>query len=111
MAGLVDVSDIVYFFCAGEGKGESKATGTGGGVSVLLLKIPGGGGGFSQEGWGGGAGGCLQGIWGGGGGLDFFFRGQNALLVLLIFGMISEQPQKCSVKQGRHREMGIFRVV
>ena len=32
---LVDVSDIFYFFCSGEGKGESGATGREGG-SVLL---------------------------------------------------------------------------
>ena len=28
--GLVDVSDIFYIFCSGEGKGESKAPGGGG---------------------------------------------------------------------------------
>ena len=46
----MDVSDIFYFFCSGEGKGESGATGGGGG----LLKIPGGGGGPREGGRGAG---------------------------------------------------------
>ena len=40
----MDVSDIFYFFCSGEGHGESEAPEMGGGGSVFLLKIPGGGG-------------------------------------------------------------------
>ena len=71
----MDVSDIFYFFCSGEGKGESGATW--GGVG-FLLKIPRGGG-VSQEGVGGGEGagrvsaGDLGNL--GGGGAKYFFSG------------------------------------
>ena len=66
LVGLVDVSNIFYFFPAGgRGRGESEAPGWGGGR--FLLKIPGEGG-FSHERGGGGEvpGGCLREIFGGG---------------------------------------------
>ena len=63
----MDVSDIFYFFCSGEGKGAWRATGRGGGSVFFLLKTL------------GGPGGCLQGIfWGGGGGLNIFCFGAEA---------------------------------
>ena len=64
----MDVSDIFYFFCSGEGKGESEVPGVWGGF--FYWKIPGGG----SPGWVGGAGGgegvCREGVCGefGGGG-------------------------------------------
>ena len=64
---LVDVSDIFYFFCLGEGKGESEATEVGGGGD-FLLKITGGGATFGLvEAGGRGAGRVLAGNGGGGG--------------------------------------------
>ena len=54
----MDVSEIFYFSCSGEGKGESKAPGVWG--VGFLLKIPGGG--FPV------LGGCLQEFLGGPGG-------------------------------------------
>ena len=44
---LVDVSDIFYFFCLGEGKGKPVAPGRGGGR--FSIEIPRGGGGFSHK--------------------------------------------------------------
>ena len=69
----MDVSDIFYFFCLGEGKGESGATGRGGG-SVFLLKIPEGGGASPTRGGGrDGVGRVFAGNWGGG--AKYFFFG------------------------------------
>ena len=67
---LVDVSDIFYFFCSGEGKGESRATGRGG--VGFLLKITGGGG---ESGRGQRGPRVSTGNWGGG--VNIFFRGRN----------------------------------
>ena len=64
----VDVSDIFYFFCSGEGKGESEALG--GDWGRFLLKIPGGRGVSPGRGGGGeerGAGRVFVGNLGGGG--------------------------------------------
>ena len=72
---LVDVSDIFYFFCSGEGKGESGATWGGFGS---LLKIPRRGGGLP-----GGVGKGREGVrreLGGGGGLNFVFFGAEKAL-------------------------------
>ena len=81
---LVDVSDIFYFFCLGEGKGESVAPGRGGG-RFFFSENPRRAGGFSHERGGGeGLGGCLRGILGGS--LDIFFRGRNAHQVLIVGG-------------------------
>ena len=73
----VDVSDILYFFCSGEGRGSATRQ-EGGGVR-FLLKMPGGRGSLGRGGGGGpgGPGGCLRGIWGGGG-PKYFFRGRNS---------------------------------
>ena len=68
----MDVSDIFYFFCSGEGKGESGATGRGG--CRFLLKIPGKGGGGLPGGGGEGAGRVSAGHLGGRG-LNIFFGG------------------------------------
>ena len=46
----MDVSDIFYFFCSGEGKGKSGATGSGEGVGFFSLKTQGGGGGVLSKG-------------------------------------------------------------
>ena len=51
----MDVSDIFYFFCSGEGKGDPEAPGEGGGR--FLLKSQEGGG--LQDGRGRG---CLEGV-------------------------------------------------
>ena len=72
--GLVDVSNILFFFCSGRGKGESRRWRA---VAdrFFLLKSPGGGGEGAE-----GPGGCLQQNWRifwAGGGLNFFFRGRN----------------------------------
>ena len=69
----MDVSDILYFFCSGEGKGESRATGK---RFVFFLKIPGGGG-VSQRGGGESAESVCGEFLGGGGLIFFFFRGRN----------------------------------
>ena len=73
---LVDVSDILIFFCSRRGKGESEAPGGGWG-SVFFLKIPGGG--VSRRGRGAeGLGGRVQRIGelgGGGVGAKHFFSG------------------------------------
>ena len=63
---LVDVSNIFYFFCSGEGKGVRKGVG---GVG-FFIGIPGGGASPRREEEGGaeGPGGCLRGNLGGGGG-------------------------------------------
>ena len=88
---LVDVSDIFYFSCSGEGKGESEAPGRWGGD--FLLKIPGGGS-PSRVGAGGrGAGRVFAGIFGGGG-VNIFFWGRIShqvfhLLLVIIFILIS----------------------
>ena len=73
---LVDVLDIFYFSCSGEGEGGPRRQ-EGGGGRFFLLKVPGGGGllpggggGFSQEGLGR----CLWEIWGGA--KYFFCRGR-----------------------------------
>ena len=63
----MDVSDIFYFFCLGEGKGEVRGARRGRGA--IFIENPRRRGGSpgqvgTEE---GGAGGCLQGIWGGGG--------------------------------------------
>ena len=65
--GSVDVSDIFYFSCLGEGKGESGPTGRG--EVSFVLKILGGG---------GGAGRVSAENLAGGGGLNIFFRVRNA---------------------------------
>ena len=71
--GLVDVSDIFYFFCSGGGQGEFEAAMKGGG-SVFFIEDPRGGGSPKRRGGGPrgrepqGPGGYLRGIWGGGGG-------------------------------------------
>ena len=44
---LVDVSDISYFFCSGEGKGESEAPG-----GSVFIENPRRGGGFPGRGGG-----------------------------------------------------------
>ena len=68
----MDVSDIFYFFCLGEGKGARGARKGFGGVSILL-KIPGGGGSPRREEGGG------RGTWrvsaGSLGGAKYFFSG------------------------------------
>ena len=71
---LVDVSDIFYFFCSGEGKGESEVQGRGGGGLRFLLKIPGGGSPGERRGRGARG---REGVCGesGGGGVNIFFRG------------------------------------
>ena len=72
---LVDVSDIFYFFCSGEG-GRSPTRREGGGGAIFEWKIPGEGG--LPGGWGRGGegpGGCLRGIGGGGWGAKYFFSG------------------------------------
>ena len=66
----MDVSDIFYFFCSGEGKGESEALG---GAVGFSLKVPGRGGGVWRGGGHPGMGVCLRGIWEFGGGGQFFF--------------------------------------
>ena len=98
---LVDVSDIFYFFCSGEGKAESGASGRGGGR--FLMKIPGGGGGCRPGGMGGEAGGCLRGIFGGGGGLNIFFWGRNP-------HQVTEDPQSPYEVQfcGNNRQGGVL---
>ena len=53
---LVDVSDIFYFFCLGQGKGESEGPGGVGGD--FSCKIPEGGGSPRRVGGGEGPGGC-----------------------------------------------------
>ena len=63
---LVDVSEIFYYFCLGEGKGKSGATGRGG-AGRSLLKITGGRGGLEGEGGGGRR--VREGV---SGGLNFF---------------------------------------
>ena len=73
---LVDVSDIFYFFCSGEGKGAGR-----GGEGRFFIENPRRGGGLPggwRRGGGGGEvpGGCLRGM--GGGGLNIFFRGRNS---------------------------------
>ena len=57
--GLVDVSDIFYFFPLGEGEGESEAPGRGGG-GRFLLKFPGVGGRSLGGGGAEGRGRCLR---------------------------------------------------
>ena len=77
----VDVSDIFYFFCSGEGKGEGKGERDAprGGVRFLLKNARRRGGVSRERGEGGrGSGGCLRGIWGGGGGAKYFFSGRNS---------------------------------
>ena len=77
---LVDVSDIFYFFCLGEGRGSPGRQGGGGGS----LKIPGGAGVFQEgAGRGEGAGRASAGNLGGGG-LNFFFHGRNAHQVIAL---------------------------
>ena len=68
--GLVDVSDIFYFFCSREGKGESEAPGGGGGR--FFIENPRRRGGLPR-GWGRGAGRVFAGN--GGGGSKYFFSG------------------------------------
>ena len=77
---LVDVSDIFYFFCSGEGRGTG-ATERGGG-SVFFIENPRRGG--ESPKWGGGREGreCLRGIWGSGG-AKYFFSGRNVHQVFL----------------------------
>ena len=68
----MDVSDIFYFFCSGEGKGEPPRRREGGGRSFIENPRRGGG----VPGWGGGTegpGGCLQGTRGMG--AKYFFSG------------------------------------
>ena len=82
----MDISDIFYFFCSGEGKGESEAPGGG----DFLLKIPGGGG-VSQAGGAGGSedpGGCSRGI---GGAAKFFFFGAEIPTKFLRFPRLAAQ--------------------
>ena len=62
----MDVSDIFYFFCSGEGKGESGAPGGGG--EDFLFENPKRGGVSWAGGGGGGAGRVFAGNLGGGGG-------------------------------------------
>ena len=50
---LVDVSNIFYFFCSGEGKGELEAPGRGGG-RFFFIENPRRGGVLPREGLGGG---------------------------------------------------------
>ena len=72
----VEVSDIFYFFCSGEGKGGPGRQGAGG--AGFLLKSPGGGGGSPTGGRGArGAGRVSVGNWGGGVEAKYFFRGRN----------------------------------
>ena len=70
----MDVSDIFYFFCSGEGKAESEAPGRGG---LVFIQNPKGGvscrrGGGGPRGW---EGVCGE---GGGRGLHIFLRGRNS---------------------------------
>ena len=75
--GLVDVSDILYFFCLEKGERGVRGAGRGGGIG-FLLKIPAGGGGGCRMGGAEGPGGCLSELWDlGGVGLNIFFRGRN----------------------------------
>ena len=67
----MDVSDIFYFFCSGEGKGESEAPGGRGGGRFFIENPKAGV--VSQEG-GEGQRGCLRGM---GGGLKVFFSHQE----------------------------------
>ena len=69
----MDVSNILYFFCSGEGKGESGATARGGGGFFFIENSRRGGG--LPGGGGEGSGGCLRGIWGGGEGAKYLFFG------------------------------------
>ena len=69
---LVDVSEIFYFFCSGEGKGESEAPGRGGG-SVFFMDNPRRGA-LPNGGGGRGAGRVFAGNLGGGGAKYFFLR-------------------------------------
>ena len=71
LANLVDVSDILYFFCSGE-VGESEATGKGGGRDSI--ENPREGGGLPEGGGGQGAGRVFAGNLGGGG-AKYFFSG------------------------------------
>ena len=65
---LVDVSDIFYFFCSGEGKGV-RGTRKGVGGPVFCWKSQEGGlPGERRRGGVEGPGGCLRGFGGGGGG-------------------------------------------
>ena len=70
----VDVSDIFFFFCSGEGKGESE--GWEGRGTIVHGKCQEGGVSPAGAGGGEGPGGCLRGI--GRGGLNIFFRGRNS---------------------------------
>ena len=73
---LVDVSDIFYFFCSGEGKGEPPRRREAGGRFFIENPRRGGG---SRVGGGGGARG-REGVCRelGGWGLNIFFRGRKA---------------------------------
>ena len=81
---LVDVSDIFYFFCSGEGKGVRGHRNGVGGIG-FLLKMPGAG--VSQERGGGPKGreGVCGEFGGGGGAKYFFFWGRNAHQVFFFF--------------------------
>ena len=72
LVNLVDVSDIFYFFCLGEGKGEVRGAGRGRGTILIKNSRRG----VSRGRGGEGPGACLRGIWGGGG--VNFFRGRNS---------------------------------
>ena len=80
MKHLVDVSDIFYFFCSGEGKGVRGARKPVGGVSFFFFsENPRRGGSSQQKGGGGGRGAWRVSAWNlgaeGGGGAKYFFSG------------------------------------
>ena len=68
----MDVLDLVYFSCSGEGKGESEAPGGVRGRSFIENPRRG-----SPRRGGGGGGGCLLGIWGGRA-AKYFIQGRNS---------------------------------
>ena len=81
---LVDVTDIVLFFCSAEGKGEFGAPGGG---RRLFIENPSRGVYRARGGAGGRRGaGSVFAVFGGGGGLNFFFfGGRNSHQVVMVF--------------------------
>ena len=89
----MDVSDIFYFFCSGEGRGSPRRQ-EGGGGAIFLWKIPGEGVSWVGGcGGGGGAGRVFAGNLGRGG--KYFFFWAEIPTKLIISG-----PQKGPVERG-----------